>query len=221
MMTGLLNELRIKEDDGGAPSPAREARALPDMPLSSDLIQYSKRRLPHFERPWAKYAVSFSTFGRVNLSSSERDVVMQSAVYGHDRGQYELYAACVMPDHVHLLPEPQIKGREETGAATFWALGKILQGIKSASAHRIATKRGVRGALWNKESFDRVIRSESDLHEKFHYICRNPWVSGVVRSNEEYQWLWTPDYEGIVTSNPGSARASRAAFGASPKDFEN
>ncbi len=45
---------------------ARDPRAVSgDSPETSSAAQtrYSKRRLPHFERPWGKYAVAFSTAG--------------------------------------------------------------------------------------------------------------------------------------------------------------
>ena len=45
-----------------------------------------------------------------------------------------------------------------------------------------------------------MIRGETDLEEKFHYICRNPWVSGVVPPTENYPWLWTPDAPGARPS---------------------
>jgi len=85
--------------------------------------------------------------------------------------------ACVMPDHVHLLFEPQIKG--DDGKTVFWSLSEILHGIKSSTAHYINKANGKRGPVWEKESFDRLIRSETDLPEKFAYICRNPWGSKV------------------------------------------
>ena len=161
---------------------ARASSAVPGAsPETPDDIRYSKRRLPHFERPWAKYAIEFSTYERRQLAPAERDVILQSILYGHEHDQYELYVACVMPDHVHLLFEPQIKDQNEGGGAVFWPLKDILHGIKSASAHRINKLHGTIGRVWEKESFDRIIRSERDLQEKFRYICRNPWDSGVVR----------------------------------------
>ena len=164
---------------------------------------YAKRRLPHFERPWSKYAVAFSTRERYNLSSNERDIVLRSAVHGHERRQYELYAACVMPDHVHLLLEPQIKG-DENGKTLFWSLSEILHGIKSSTAHRINKARAKTGSVWEKESFDRLIRSETDLQEKFAYICRNPWDSNVAEQNEDYPWLWTQEM-----SSAGAPKTAR------------
>src|SRR6266436_3616467 len=173
-------------------------------PETSTGAIYSKRRLPHFERPWGKYAVSFSTHKRRQLIPRERDVVLQSILHAHEHGQYELYAACVMPDHVHLLFEPQVKDQDAEGRAVFWSLTEILHGIKSVTAHRINKESGRRGAVWDRESFDRLIRSESDLEEKFSYICRNPWDAGVADSNEEYQWLWTPE-----RSSAGATKTAR------------
>jgi putative transposase len=140
--------------------------------------------------------------------AKERDLVLQSLCYGHEHRQYNLYAACVMADHVHLLFEPQIKDESATGQTLFWPLTEILHGIKSSSAHRINKMRGTTGPVWEKESFDRVIRSESDLQEKFSYICRNPWDSKVADENDDYPWLWTQDMSSAGA--PKTARGARA-----------
>jgi hypothetical protein len=113
-----------------------------------------------------------------------------------------------MPDHVHLLLEPQIKGLSENGESIFWPLAEILHGIKSSTAHRIAKLRGEPGPVWDKESFDRLIRSESDLEEKFSYICRNPWDSALVDVNADYPWLWTQEMSSAGA--PKTAREARA-----------
>jgi 5-methyltetrahydrofolate--homocysteine methyltransferase len=175
---------------------------------SAAATKYSKRRLPHFDRPWGKYAVTFSTQARRQLTPAERDNVLQSVLYAHEHGQYDLYTACVMPDHVHLLFEPQVKGQDAKGGSVFWPLTEILQAIKSSTAHRINKAAGTTGPVWEKEFFDRLIRSESDLHEKFHYICRNPWAAGVAAEGEDYPWLWTPDRSSAEA--PKTAREARA-----------
>ena len=199
----------MKNNDAQYLGSARASRAFSGAsPESSQRIRYSKRRLPHFERPWAKYAVSFSTYQRRPLAAEERDLALQSLRYGHEHRQYNLYAACVMTDHVHLLFEPQIKDESATGRAVFWSLTEILHGIKSSSAHRINKMRGTTGPVWEKESFDRVIRSESDLQEKFSYICRNPWDSKVADQNDDYPWLWTRDMSSAGA--PKTARGARA-----------
>jgi putative transposase len=188
---------------------ARASRVLSSAsPERSEQIRYSKRRLSHFERPWEKYAVAFSTYERRLLSADERELVLRSILYGYEHLQYELYVACVMPDHVHLLFEPQVQDERNNGEAIFWSLSEILHGIKSSTAHRINKLRSETGLVWDKESFDRLIRSESDLKEKFSYICRNPWDSSVVDSNEDYPWLWTEEMS--LAGAPKKAREARA-----------
>ncbi len=172
---------------------------------------YYKRRLPHFERPWAKYIVTFSTRERRKLSEGARDIVLKSLLFGHQQRRYELYAACVMPDHVHLLFEPQIKAQNQEGKPVFWALTELMHSIKSFTAHEINKLEKTSGQVWENESFDRMIRGDADLEEKFHYICRNPWDSGVAPMTQNYAWLWTPDV--------GSATVPVASVGVPPTEL--
>ncbi len=206
-----LFEREVARLQGTAPAPGAAERALA---VGTTGASYSKRRLPHFERPWGKYMVSFSTRQHRQLVPAERALVLESILYAHQHHQYQLFAACVMPDHVHLLFEPQIKGRDEQGQPVFWSLGEILQGIKSTTAHRINKAAKVTGVhVWEEESFDRLMRGDADLEEKFHYICRNPWDSGVVPLTENYPWLWTPDVRAGAAGFPrgrGKQRPGRA-----------
>ena len=52
-----------------------------------------------------------------------------------------------------------------------------------------------------------MIRGDTDLEEKFHYICRNPWDSGVVPPTENYRWLWTAASSGSAPASGASDRA--------------
>jgi len=42
------------------------------------------------------------------------------------------------------------------------------------------------------ESFDRLIRSEADLHKTWDYIWNNPRTIGLVGPMEDYPYIWTP-----------------------------
>ncbi len=172
--------------DGRAPQAIAPQSQVPQ-------VTYYKRRLPHFERPWAKYMVSFTTRERKQLSEAARAVVLKSLLFGHEQRRYQMYAACVMPDHVHFLFEPQIKEQDKDGQPVFWPLAELMHSIKSFTAHEINKLEKTTGQVWENESFDRMIRGDADLEEKFHYICRNPWDSGVAPLTENYRWLWTPD----------------------------
>ena len=155
--------------------------------------RYSRRRLPHFEKPWAIYAVTVGTVSRRCLSPDARTIVLNALYHFHNK-RYELFAVCVMPDHVHLLVQPWPK-KDDEGSAVFWSLSELLHSIKSFSSHEINKIEGKTGAVWEKERFDRYVRSDRDVEEKFHYILRNPWDAGVAKQNQDYQWVWTQEDE--------------------------
>ncbi|MFN2542624.1 MAG: carbamoyl-phosphate synthase large subunit, partial [Chthoniobacterales bacterium] len=165
---------------------ARVSRAAPDV---SSGAKYARRRLPHFERPWAKYTVTFGTLNRRQLSPKARSIVLDAITHFHDQ-RYELYAACVMPDQVHILFEPGIKENESDNRPAFWGLGELVGSIKSFTAHEINKRDESKGSLWEEEWHDRLIRSQEDLEEKFHYVTRNPWNAGVATATEDYPWVW-------------------------------
>jgi RecG-like helicase/REP element-mobilizing transposase RayT len=156
--------------------------------------RYTRRRLPHFEKPWAIYAVTIGTRSRRCLSPSSRTVVLDALRHFHDK-RYELFAACVMPNHVHFLLQPWPKENGDAGNVVFWPLTELLHSIKSFSAHAINKAEKTSGAVWEQERFDRYVRSDRDLEEKFHYITRNPWDAGVAGQNEDYAWVWTQEDE--------------------------
>ena len=171
---------------GGPPAPTGGS---PDEPSE---VRYTKRHLPHFERPWAKYAITFATRKRRVISPSARERVLDCILHWREK-RYELYAACVMPNHVHLLIEPALKENGAKGEAIFYSLTEILHTIKSFTAHEINQVEKSSGEIWEAESFDRLIRSERDLQEKFNYITRNPWDAGLVKPTEDYAWVWWPN----------------------------
>jgi putative transposase len=159
-----------------------------------DDAHYCRRRLPHFEKPWAIYAVTISTKKHRYPPPKARTIVLNSLRHFHNQ-RCELFAACVMPDHVHLLLQPWPKGTDDNANFVFWLLSELMHSIKSFSTHRINELEKKSGSVWEKEQFDRYVRSDRDLEEKFHYILRNAWDSGVAVQNEDYPWVWTQDEE--------------------------
>jgi REP element-mobilizing transposase RayT len=95
-----------------------------------------------------------------------------------------------MPDHVHLMLTPL---PDETG----WprSLNNILRGLKGTSAHRINQLGGTSGQVWQRESFDHVLRTNESMREKIDHIRQNPVRKGLVCTHEQYAWLWVhPDW---------------------------
>ncbi|PYL44961.1 MAG: hypothetical protein DME29_03400, partial [Verrucomicrobia bacterium] len=182
--------------------------------LNEDSVQtathYAKRRLPHFDKPWAIYAITLATRQRRTLSSKARTIVLDAVRHFH-RQRYELFAVSVMPDHVHALLQPWPKGNDTTGRPIFWKVSDLMHSIKSFTAHEINKIENSKGPVWEKESFDRYVRSDRDLKEKFHYILRNPWDAEIARPNEDYPWVWTQEDEAKSSSRRDAATGTRDA----------
>ena len=173
---------------------------------------YSRRNLPHFEKPWAIYHVNINTIAPRKLSPAARDIVFDCILHWRE-SRYRLVAACVMPDHSHFIIQPGVKEEDKEGNPIFWALSDILHSIKSYSAKEVNKLDNVKGTLWQEERFDRYMRSDADLQEKFHYVCRNPWAAGVVNESEPWPWLWTTEIEAWQPYVPLTARSSRGGTG--------
>jgi ATP-dependent DNA helicase RecG len=88
-----------------------------------------------------------------------------------------------------------VEREDDDGGALFFSLSKILHTIKSFTANRVNKIENASGPVWETESFDRMIRSETDLQEKFQYIARNPWDAGIAKPGEDYPWVWWPERE--------------------------
>ena len=70
-----------------------------------------------------------------------------------------------------------------------------MKAIKGASAHGINRSLCHHGAVWQEESFDRVLRSSENLDAKIDYVLHNPVRAGLVRDLEDYRWLWRKPLE--------------------------
>jgi carbamoylphosphate synthase large subunit/REP element-mobilizing transposase RayT len=216
-ISDILSDTSGEASQNAEPS-AQDARApQPNADGLSNAVvgtKYSRRRLPHFERPWAKYAVTFGTLNRGTLSPEARSITLKAIEHFHGK-RYELYAACVMPDHVHVLWEPGIKGDNAEGKPVFWSLAELVRSIKTFSAREINRAEGSHGSIWEKEWHDRMIRSETDLQEKFGYITRNPWDAGIASPMQDYEWVWYQGSTRVPHAEPdilsGSSKASQNA----------
>ena len=159
-----------------------------------------KRNLPHFEIPGFTYHVTWQTHNKLVLSPEARAKTLEACHFWHGT-KIKCLAACVMPNHVHLLVQPLPV--QETGEEGVHSLSEILHSIKSFSAHEVNKAMKRSGPVWIDESFDRMIRSEADLHKTWDYIWDNPRKIGLVGPMEEYPYIWMP---GSANTPPGVRR---------------
>ena len=83
--------------------------------------------------------------------------------------RYELFSWVVMSNHVHVLLRPTA-GHD---------LRDILHSWKRFTARRINELLGRSGLLWQRESYDHIVRDEAELHRIADYIETNPDKAGI------------------------------------------
>ncbi|MBW7863753.1 MAG: transposase [Candidatus Hydrogenedentes bacterium] len=102
--------------------------------------------------------------GACVLGSPAVKELLNGVLRHFDGERYGLGAHVVMPNHVHAVVSP-LPG---------FKLSAILHGWKSYSANRINTLLGRAGTLWQKESFDHIVRGPDQLERINAYIWNNP-----------------------------------------------
>jgi REP element-mobilizing transposase RayT len=101
------------------------------------------------------------------LATKEVFSAFQCAVQRLEK--WDIAAAVVMPNHVHILAAPHERD-EKVGNLT----GALKRWMRAPSV--------VKGSDWNWQagSFDRLLRAEESAQEKWGYIRENPVRKGLV-----------------------------------------
>ena len=114
--------------------------------------------------------------GRCTLNDPRiAQLVVETLQLSNDR--YELFAWCVMPNHVHVVM--QVNGEQ--------SLARILHSWKSYTAHRANAILGRSGTFWQREYYDRIVRDEEDLRRTIEYVVTNPGKAGLLN----WRWVWS------------------------------
>ena len=96
--------------------------------------------------------------------------VVEDALTFHHAERYQLISWCVMPNHVH---------------ATYatlddWSPADIHKTWKGYTARRINEAVGVTGELWERETFDHLVRKTAHADYFAWYVENNPVLAGLV-----------------------------------------
>jgi putative transposase len=147
-------------------------------------FQTTRRNLPHWQQPGSIYFITWRLKGEGMLSSEERTTILQSLLYW-DQVKWTVHAAVVMPNHIHIIAQPLTL--PDGGAVN---LSEIIRSVKTYSARTINAQRGAPGTFWQDERYDRIIRDEAELLQKWQYLRQNPVERGLASNPEEYPWLY-------------------------------
>jgi putative transposase len=137
-----------------------------------------QRKLPHWRLDGATYFITFR-LPRGEFSLDEILLVKNHIVSGNGRF-YELLAVMVMPDHVHAMLCPK-DGMN---------LSRITKRMKGVSARLINQARKTSGALWQDESWDRIVRDHDELVNELDYMFENPSRKGLIDDPAKWPGWW-------------------------------
>jgi hypothetical protein len=128
--------------------------------LANTLDELTRKVMQHVE-DWLDQGM-----GECWLKRPELRQIVVDALHHFDGVRYELGCYVIMPNHVHLVMLPLCPQEHP--------LETLLQGRKIHTSLEINTKLARTGAVWQEESFDRIIRDEEHLWRCIQYIGRNP-----------------------------------------------
>jgi len=138
-------------------------------PLSKDEIsRLSQLRSEKFQK--------YLRAGHGTCSLKQEDIAsMTAGALQHFHGlHYQLFAWCVMPNHVHTVVQPI--GEH--------SLSDVLHSWKTFTAKQANKMLGREGTFWQAEYYDHVIRNEEELAHAIEYALWNPERAGLVG------WKW-------------------------------
>ena len=138
--------------------------------------ELSKSELDHLSRLFTEKIDSYLDAGAGECLLARPTVarIVAQTISHFDELRYRLFAWCVTPNHVHAVFQP----------AHYHSLAEIVHSWKSFSAKGINRAMERRGAFWQREYYDHLIRDERDLRRTVKYVLENP-----VKANLK-QWAW-------------------------------
>ncbi|MDH7487058.1 MAG: hypothetical protein QHJ81_12375 [Anaerolineae bacterium] len=130
------------------------------------------------------------------LAQPECASIVMQTLHALAPEQYHLCAFCLMSNHAHLLidqqgvpnPPPRRDGKHYTALSRAM---RLLKGQSGALCNRVL---GRRGAFWQHESYDHVVRDPGEFARILAYIVNNPVKAGLVSDWQDWPYTYiNPD----------------------------
>lgn len=115
--------------------------------------------------------------GSCVLQDDEIGDIVEENLLHFEGKRYRLHAWVIMPNHVHVLLTPK----------NTISLSEIVHSWKSYTAKKVQIILGKQSRFWQREYFDRVIRSEKHFVKSVEYIHNNPLKAGLCSSSSEWK----------------------------------
>jgi REP element-mobilizing transposase RayT len=102
-----------------------------------------------------------------------------------------MHAYVVMANHVHLLITPHVE------------VSRLRQSLKRFTAREGNRMLGLTGEpFWQDESYDRLVRDETEFQRIARYIEMNPVKAGLAVRPEDFPWSSAGPIHGVPSGSP-------------------
>jgi len=134
-------------------------------------------RLPAILLPWEKSVIYFVTM----CVRDRRNVLANSQVFDAIKAtipelrKWHVLAGVVMPNHAHWVVSPEDRDL---------SVGDFSHGFKRLSRKSL----GSHPWEWQRGCFDRLLRSDENLRNKWIYVQDNPVRHGLVQKAQEWPY---------------------------------
>lgn len=142
-------------------------------------------RLPHWRADDVTYYVVFRH--RRPLDDAERRMLLRALIKPDGR-RWDLLIVCVLPEETELI----FTVREAPTGAPY-ELSDVVEKAKQKVGRAIAKKTEERYPPFYNESYDRILRDEAELEDRWQAIFDSPVANELVEDPEDYDALWVAD----------------------------
>ena len=139
-------------------------------------------RLPHWRADDVRYYVTFRH--RREIDEFERRVLVR-ALLRPDARRWDLLILCVLPGQTDL-----ILSVRESPSGQPYELSEIIEKAKLKAGREIVKKSGERFPPFYAESYDRIIRDDAELEERWQSILDSPVAHELAEDAERWDGLW-------------------------------
>ncbi len=157
--------------------------------MSTSYPQARELRKARFSSVDRYYFLTTNVAGRRPLFTQAdfAGVVLDAIRWLDQNDRFDVDAAVVMPDHLHLVGQLRHAG-----------LASVLQSLKGFTGGQLM-RRGVAAPVWQAGYHDHCLRDREDYGVKVMYVLNNPVRAGLVRHFLDYPYLIVPSWcRGLV-----------------------
>ncbi|TVR32981.1 MAG: hypothetical protein EA390_04445 [Balneolaceae bacterium] len=116
------------------------------------------------------------------LKNNKIAAIVMESLHFRDHKEYDLYAYCIMSNHVHLVFRDLSSNQEDQKKEEAFPVTKTMQGLKSYTGLMANRELNRSGSFWCEESYDRLIRNANELENKIQYTLNNPVKIDLVKT---------------------------------------